>query len=155
MAEHSIATSVNFNLPRSAVWNGIFDIEVMRRCIPGCEELELVNERQLRVTVKYKIGPITRRFRTSVTITDIVPGEFVRFRRGGLEPFRGSGAFSGEARFQDNGSGTRADATITIDAPTAVVKVIKMIYFANPETASRGFVTDFEKAVHEVAGQQV
>lgn len=153
MSAEKFSYSLVLNLPRASVWNGLFDVEVMRRCIPDCEELELVSDRQLRATVKYKIGPITRRFRSSFTITDIVPGQLVRFRRGGLTPYQGMGAFNGEARLSDEGAGTRIDASIDLEAPGAVIRLIRMLYLSNPGQASGRFAAKFEQAVRDVFGQ--
>lgn len=153
MAIERFSRTLVMSLPRASVWNGLFDIEVMRRCIPDCEDLELVNDRQLRLTVKYKIGPISRRFRSSVTITEIVPGELVRFRRGGLVPLQGMGAFTGEARLSDEGAGTRIEAFIDLEAPGAVVRLVRMLYLSDPEEASVRFGQRFERAVLEVFGQ--
>ena len=44
--------------------------EVLKACIPGCEELEKVSDTEFRATVKTKIGPVSARFKGRVTLTD-------------------------------------------------------------------------------------
>lgn len=60
---------------RGAVWAALNDADVLRRCIPGCEELEKVSEREMTATVVAKIGPVKATFKGAVTLENLNPPE--------------------------------------------------------------------------------
>lgn len=57
--------------PRAAVWQAIMDPEVLRRCIPGCEELERTSDTEMIATTVLKIGPVKARFKGKVTFEQV------------------------------------------------------------------------------------
>jgi carbon monoxide dehydrogenase subunit G len=61
--------------PRAAVWAALNDTEVLRACIPGCEELTRLSDTELSARVKQKIGPVSATFSGKVTLSDIVERE--------------------------------------------------------------------------------
>ena len=58
---------------RQAVWDKLNDPEVLKACIPGCEELEKTDENGFRATAKMKVGPVSARFKGKVTLSDLDP----------------------------------------------------------------------------------
>jgi uncharacterized protein len=60
---------------RMTVWAALNDAEVLKACIPGCEELTGSPEDGFAATVTQKVGPVKATFRGEVTLSDIVPGE--------------------------------------------------------------------------------
>lgn len=63
--EHRIAA------PRDVVWRALNDAEVLRVCIPGCQELNTTSETELHAIVVQKIGPVKARFEGNVELTNI------------------------------------------------------------------------------------
>ena len=61
--------------PRRAVWDALNDPEVLKACIPGCEELERTSDTAFAAKVKAKVGPVSARFAGVVTLSDIVAPE--------------------------------------------------------------------------------
>ena len=59
-------------------WKLIMDPEVLKECMPGCEELESIGENKFRVALKVGIGPVKGRFRGTVDILDVVEQESYR-----------------------------------------------------------------------------
>lgn len=64
-----------FDLPasRDVVWRALNDADVLKACIPGCEELEKKSETEFVALVKVKIGPVSAKFRGSVQLNDLDP----------------------------------------------------------------------------------
>ena len=60
---------------RGAVWDALNDADVLRRCIPGCQSLEKVSDREMTATVVAKIGPVKATFKGAVTLENMVPPE--------------------------------------------------------------------------------
>ena len=59
--------------PRDVVWAALNDPEVLKRCIPGCKELEQRSPTDLAAKVALKIGPISATFTGAVTLENLNP----------------------------------------------------------------------------------
>lgn len=59
--------------PRETVWKAILDADMLRRCIPGCKELERTGENAYAAKVQIKVGPVSATFAGSVELTDMEP----------------------------------------------------------------------------------
>ena len=64
---------VQLAAPREAVWTKLNDPEVLKACIPGCEELEKTEDNGFRAVAKMKVGPVSARFKGRVTLSDLDP----------------------------------------------------------------------------------
>ncbi len=58
---------------RKTVWAALNDADILRQCVPGCQELERVSETEFSATVISKIGPIKATFKGNVTLSDLDP----------------------------------------------------------------------------------
>lgn len=59
---------------RETVWAALNDPEVLKACIPGCEELTGSPEDGFEAVVKQKVGPVKATFKGAVALSDVVPG---------------------------------------------------------------------------------
>ena len=62
-------------LHREAVFEALNDPEVLGRCIPGCQTIEQVGEHEYDADVVARIGPVKARFRTRITVSNLIPPE--------------------------------------------------------------------------------
>lgn len=56
--------------PIDAVWRAITDPNVVGLCIPGCEEVEVIDGHTYRGRVRVALGPIKTRFNVVVEVTE-------------------------------------------------------------------------------------
>jgi carbon monoxide dehydrogenase subunit G len=61
--------------PREAVWAALNDAEVLKACIPGCEELQKLSETEIDARVAAALGPVRSTFATRIQLSDIKPPE--------------------------------------------------------------------------------
>ena len=59
--------------PRETVWAALNNPEVLKACIPGCEELNKTSDTEFVARVVAKIGPVKAGFGGKVTLSDIDP----------------------------------------------------------------------------------
>lgn len=59
--------------PRERVWTALNDPEVLRQCIPGCEEVQKLSDTEFTAKVYAKVGPVSARFSGKVTLSDLDP----------------------------------------------------------------------------------
>jgi len=61
------------------VWDLLWDIERLARCLPGCEAInELEPRRKYDAVVVERIGPFQARFGLELNVTDVEPERFVQ-----------------------------------------------------------------------------
>ena len=80
---------------RETVWRLLNDPEVLRQCIPGCEQLDSVGENQFDAKVGLKIGPVKANFTGSVMLSDFQFPESYKISgegKGGIAGFASGGA---------------------------------------------------------------
>lgn len=63
----------SYDIPalRAQVWALLMDPETLRRCIPGCQQLEGSVAEGFSATVKVGIGPVKATFTGAVTLTEL------------------------------------------------------------------------------------
>jgi carbon monoxide dehydrogenase subunit G len=59
--------------PPQAVWDGLNDSDILKSCIPGCEQLEKTSPTDFVATVKLKVGPVSATFKGKVTLSELDP----------------------------------------------------------------------------------
>ena len=59
--------------PREAVWAALNDPEVLKACIPGCEELNKLSDTEIDARVSAALGPVRSTFATRIQLSDIQP----------------------------------------------------------------------------------
>jgi carbon monoxide dehydrogenase subunit G len=97
--------------PRERVWAALNDPDVLRRAIPGCEELNKVSDTELEAAAKAKIGPVSARFKGKVTLSDLNPPESYTLTG------EGSGGAAGFVKGE-------AKVVLTPDGETTVLRYI-------------------------------
>jgi hypothetical protein len=80
---------------REVVWVRLNDAEVLKVCIPGCEELNKASDTEFQAVAVVKIGPVKARFKGKVQLTDLNPPNGYRISgegEGGVAGFAKGGA---------------------------------------------------------------
>ena len=91
---------------REVVWAKLNDPDVLKACIPGCEELEKTDEQNFRAVAKVKVGPVSARFKGKVMLSDLDPPNGYKISgegEGGIAGFAKGGATVGLAE-KDGGT---------------------------------------------------
>lgn len=80
---------------RETVWRALNDPEVLKQCIPGCEELEKVSDTEFTAKVTSKVGPVRAKFSGKVTLSELDPPKSYKISgegQGGAAGFARGGA---------------------------------------------------------------
>src|SRR6267378_5427929 len=59
--------------PKDKVWAALNDPEVLKKCIPGCQSLEMSSPTDMTATVVFRVGPVKATFGGKVTLSDLDP----------------------------------------------------------------------------------
>ncbi|MGV6811660.1 MAG: SRPBCC family protein [Brevirhabdus sp.] len=80
---------------RATVWAALNDADVLKACVPGCEELTGTPEDGFDAVVKQKVGPVKATFKGGVTLSDVDAPNSYRITgegKGGVAGFAKGGA---------------------------------------------------------------
>jgi uncharacterized protein len=86
---------VQLSAPREEVWAKLNDAEVLKACIPGCEELNKLSDTEFQAVATTKIGPVKAKFKGKVHLTDLDPPNGYKISgegEGGVAGFAKGGA---------------------------------------------------------------
>lgn len=81
--------------PREQVWTALLSADVLKDCVPGCEEMSGSPQDGFEATVVQKVGPVKATFKGSVTLSDMVAPASLRLSgegKGGAAGFAKGGA---------------------------------------------------------------
>ncbi len=109
------------NAPRDVVYAALNDPEILKECIPGCEELTKHSDTDLEALVVLKIGPVKAKFKGKVTLNPDNPPEHFSLTgegNGGAAGFAKGGA---DVTLEEHEDGTllRYDAKADIGGKLA------------------------------------
>ena len=91
--------------PRETVWAALNDPDMLKACIPGCEELEKRSQTEFVARVATRIGPVSARFSGKVELSKLDPPSGYRIGgegQGGAAGFAKGGA---NVRLVEDGPG--------------------------------------------------
>ena len=104
-----LSDEIVINAPKEQVYAALNDPEVLKQCIPGCEELIKHSDTELEAKVVLKVGPVKARFSGDVQLdTAGAPDAFSLVGQG-------SGGAAGHAK-------GGADVTLTVDGDTTILR---------------------------------
>jgi uncharacterized protein len=63
-----LTDEIKINAPRAVVYAALNDPEILRQCIPGCEELIKHSDTDLEAKVVLKVGPVKAKFSGTVQL---------------------------------------------------------------------------------------
>ena len=92
--------------PRERVWTALNDPEVLRQCIPGCEEVQKLSDTEFTAKVRAKVGPVSARFTGKVTLSDLEPPQGYRITGEGSGGAAGFGKGGATVRLAEEGTAT-------------------------------------------------
>ena len=102
-----LSDEIVINAPKEVVYAALNDPEILKQCIPGCEELIKHSDTELEAKVVLKIGPVKAKFGGDVQLDTA----------GAPDAFSLTGQGNGGAAGHAKGG---ADVTLTADGDTTI-----------------------------------
>ena len=135
------------NAPRDTVYAGLNDSDILKQCIPGCEELIKRSDTELEAKVVLKVGPVRAKFGGNVVLDPSKAPEGFSLSgegSGGVAGFAKGGA-DVELVEQDGGTLLRYTAKANIGGKLAQLGSRLVTSTANK--LSKKFFENFKKIV--------
>ena len=130
-----------------AVWDALNDPDILKQCIPGCDELEKTSDTGFSAKVTAKVGPVKASFSGSVTLSDIDPPNGYRIDgegSGGPAGFAKGGATVALEAVED---GTRLSYTVDATVGGKLAQIGSRLIDATAKKMARDFFGKFSEVV--------
>lgn len=137
--------------PQAEVWQKLNDVDVLKRCIPGCESLERTGANDLKATVAVKIGPVSARFNGAVTLSDLDPPNGYRISGSGSGGVAGSAKGGANVRLKPLGTGTELSYEADADVSGKIAQLGGRLIDATASSLANQF---FDRFANEFAAPE-
>src|SRR4051812_19105988 len=135
--------------PRSRVWEALNDPEILKQCIPGCEEIQKQSDTEMTARVVAKVGPVKAKFAGKVTLSDIDPPNGYTITGEGSGGAAGFGKGGAKVNLVEDG----ADTVLSYTASAQVGGKLAQIGSRLIDSTARKMADDFFARFTQVVGQ--
>jgi uncharacterized protein len=102
----TMSGEVQLAAPRQLVWAKLNDADVLKQCIPGCEELSKNSDTEFQAVATIKVGPVKAKFKGRVQLSDLDPPNGYRISGEGEGGVAGFAKGAANVRLADKDGGT-------------------------------------------------
>ena len=135
---------------RELVWELLNDPEILKQCIPGCEEIVSDNEDQFTAKVTLKIGPVKAHFSGTVKLSDKVHPDSYRISgegKGGIAGFAKGGA---NVNLSEVAEGTKLEYQVDVQIGGKIAQLGSRLI----DSTAQKLANKFFAAFNEIATQK-
>lgn len=101
--------SIKIDADRETVWAALLEAEVLKKCVPGCQEMAGTPDEGFTATVVQKVGPVKATFKGNVQLQDRAAPESLRLVGEGKGGAAGFAKGQADVTLSDEDGGTRLD----------------------------------------------
>jgi hypothetical protein len=141
LGERLISASVD------ATWLALNNLDVLKACIPGCEQLTQGEPSHFEVVMALKIGPIGARFKGNLTMTNVVSPTNYTINFEGNGGMAGYGKGSADVQLSSDGAGTRLNYVARAQVGGKIAQVGSRLIDAAAGKIAESFFKRFEAAL--------
>ncbi len=146
-----MAGEYRFPVARERVWEALNDADILKRCIPGCEELVRESDTELHAKVLAKVGPVRAKFDGSVILSDLDPPNGYSLDgegKGGPAGFAKGGA---KVRLAEDGGETVLNYTVHATVGGKLAQIGSRVVDATARKMAGEFFAQFAEQLGGVA----
>jgi len=97
---------IQLHANREAVWAQLNDPAVLKSCIPGCEQLDMLSDSEFQAVATVKVGPVKARWKGKVRLSDFDPPNSYRISGEGDGGVTGFAKGTAKVSLADKDEGT-------------------------------------------------
>jgi uncharacterized protein len=97
---------IQLHANREAVWAKLNDPAVLKSCIPGCEQLDMLSDSEFQAVATVKVGPVKTRWKGKVRLSDFDPPNSYRISGEGDGGVAGFAKGAAKVSLADKDGGT-------------------------------------------------
>ena len=143
----TMSGEIQLNAPREEVYKKLNDAEVLKACIPGCEQLDKLSDTEFQAVSTMKVGPVKARWKGKVTLSDLDPPNGYKISgegEGGVAGFAKGGA---AVALSDKDGGTLLSYNVEAQIGGKLAQLGQRLINGAAKKLADEFFTNFAKAV--------
>ena len=147
----TMSGEVQLNAPREEVYKKLNDAEVLKACIPGCEQLDKLSDTEFQATSTMKVGPVKARWKGKVTLSDLDPPNGYKISgegEGGVAGFAKGGA---AVALSDKDGGTLLSFNVEAQIGGKLAQLGQRLIAGAAKKMADDFFDKFAKSVNPAA----
>jgi len=147
----TMSGEVQLDASREVVWGKLNDPEVLKICIPGCEEMEKTDDGGFRAVAKMKVGPVSARFKGKVMLSDLDPPNGYKITgegEGGVAGFAKGGA---TVKLSEKDEGTLLSYDVEAMVGGKLAQLGQRLINGAAKKVADEFFTNFAKVIGDKA----
>lgn len=129
------------------VWAALLNPEVLKACVPGCEELTGSAEDGFEATVVQKVGPVKATFKGAVTVSDKIDGQRLTLNGEGKGGAAGFAKGAAHVTIAPEGDGTRLSYEVEAKVGGKLAQLGSRIIDGFARKMADDFFARFQEAV--------
>lgn len=131
----------------ATVWEKLNDVDVLRRCIPGCESLEKLGDDKMKAVASLKIGPMAVRFTGDVELSDLEPPRSYRISGKGSGGAAGMASGGAAVKLEPSQGGTLLSYDVDANVGGKIAQLGQRLIDATAAQLAEKFFTSFAAEV--------
>ncbi len=132
---------------REAVWAALNDPDILKQCIPGCEEVVRQSDTEMTAKVVAKVGPVSAKFSGKVTLSDLDPPNGYTITGEGSGGAAGFGKGGATVALSDDGGATLLTYTAKAQVGGKLAQIGSRLVDATARKMADEFFTRFTRIV--------
>jgi carbon monoxide dehydrogenase subunit G len=147
----TMSGEVQLNAPREEVYKKLNDTEVLKACIPGCEQLDKLSDTEFQAISVMKVGPVKARWKGKVTLSDLDPPNGYKISgegEGGVAGFAKGGA---AVALSDKDGGTLLSYNVEAQIGGKLAQLGQRLIAGAAKKMADDFFDKFAKSVNPAA----
>jgi len=133
--------------PREAVWAALNDPEVLKQCIPGCDEIQKLSDTEMTAKVSVKVGPVSAKFTGNVTLSELDPPNGYTISGEGKGGVAGFGKGGAKVRLLPDGDGTLLTYEVSASVGGKLAQIGARLIDATAKKMAEQFFEKFTEVV--------
>jgi uncharacterized protein len=132
---------------RETVWTKLNDPEVLKSCVPGCEQLDKVSDTEFQAIASVRVGPVKARWKGKVRLSDIDPPNGYKISgegEGGVAGFAKGGA---TVALSEKDGGTLLSYNVEAQIGGKLAQLGQRLINSAAKKTADDFFANFAKAV--------
>ncbi len=139
---------------RETVYAKLIDADVLKACIPGCEQLEKLSDNEFQAIAVTKIGPVKAKWKGKVRLTDLDPPNGYKISgegEGGVAGFAKGGA---TVALTDKDGGTLLTYNVEVQIGGKLAQLGQRLVAGASKKMADEFFNKFAAAVGQAEGKE-
>lgn len=137
---------------RETVWAKLNDPEVLKVCVPGCEQLDRISDCEFQAIATVKVGPVKARWKGKIRLSDLDPPNGYRISGDGEGGVAGFAKGAAQISLAEKDGGTLLSYAVEAHIGGKLAQLGQRLINSAAKKTADDFFTKFAGAVAQPSG---